>query len=73
MLTELALLAFQLSMAEVPLVTAPGVALNLIVGTCWLPEFFCVAIDPPPHPTAAMETVNKKTDAVMREKCIGLL
>jgi hypothetical protein len=63
--TEFALRAFQLSTVDVPLVTVLGEALNVIVG-CWLVEFFCVAIDPPPHPMAAIKMANIKTNADMR-------
>ena len=65
MLTELAFFAFQLSIVDVPLVTVPGDAFNVIVGA-WLE--FCAAIDPPPHPMDAIKTESKKTSADMRAK-----
>jgi len=64
MVTEVALLAVQLSMVDVPLKTVPGWAASVIVG--WMVEFFCVDGDPPPHARVAIKTVNKKTNDDMR-------
>ena len=64
MLTELALLAFQLSSVAAPLVTALGWALSAIVGAC--PEVLDAPIDPPPHPMLAIKIENKNTNADMR-------
>jgi len=66
MLTELALLAFQLSTVYAPLGIVPGSAFNVIAGTCWPVEFFCVDIDPPPHPMLTQKSVSKEIAAEMR-------
>jgi hypothetical protein len=64
MLTEVALLAFQLSIVAAPLVTAFGCALSWIAGAC--PELPDVAIDPPPHPILAIKIENENTSDDMR-------
>jgi hypothetical protein len=64
MLTEVALLAFQLSIVTAPLLTVFGCALSWIAGAC--PELLDVPIDPPPHPILAIKIENKNTRADMR-------
>ena len=64
MVTEVALLAFQVSNVATPLVTVLGVASKVIAG--WILELLCEDIDPPPHPMPAIKMENKKTNIVMR-------
>jgi hypothetical protein len=39
-----------------------------MVGTFWLLEVFCGAIDPPPHPMLTIKPANKNTNADVRRK-----
>jgi hypothetical protein len=64
MITDSALLAFQVSSVATPLITVLGVAPKIIAG-CML-ELFCEDIDPPPHPKPAIRMENKKTNMNMR-------
>jgi hypothetical protein len=69
MLTEVALVVVQLRTAVAPGVIVLGCALNVIVG----PEVVTLttvggAVDPPPHPMAAIKTINKRTNADMRRE-----
>jgi hypothetical protein len=64
MITDTALVAFQVSTVATPLITVLGVASNSIAG-CVL-RLFCEDIDPPPHPMPAIKIENKKTNMGMR-------
>jgi hypothetical protein len=66
MVTELALLASQLSIVEAPLATELGSAFRVIAGALSV-GLFCVAIEPPPHPRVGIKiAINKIAD--MRRK-----
>jgi len=61
MFTEFALLACHVSTTEEPLGTVVGWACSVIAG--WALLAVCGAIEPPPHPTDAIKTERKKTNA----------
>jgi hypothetical protein len=65
MLTEVALLAFQVNVVGVPLGTVLGWAAKVIAG--WA-ELFCADMDPPPQPIAAIKMESKIANAEMGRK-----
>src|SRR6202035_5302441 len=64
MVTEVALLAFQVRVVDVPLSTVFGCAAIVIAGCA----FCCADMEPPPQPIAAIEIENITTNAEMGRK-----
>lgn len=75
MVTELALLAFQLSVVDAPLATVSGWAFKVIAGVRGEEGSFCLAVElPPPHPKVGIRTTSKKKNAdTQNERRIGIL
>ena len=65
MVTEVALLAFQVRVVDVPLGTVAGCAAKVIAG--WA-ELFCADMDPPPQPIAAIRIESRIANAEMGRK-----
>jgi hypothetical protein len=65
MVTEVALLAFQVRVVDVPLSTVLGCAAIVIAGRA---EFCCPDMDPPPQPIAAIKIESKIDNAKMGRK-----
>lgn len=63
MLTELALLVCQLSVADAPFATELGCAVIVELGRPLLLEMFCLVIDPPPQPKKKVRPEMKDTNA----------